>query len=322
MNPSPLLYFIAEREAIRRRRVAGEPPPFTDDPILREWSFTNVRREDDRVTKWITKNWREPHADDPDLFFELAVARFVNWPDTLAEIGYPVPWNPEHFLTVMAARAERGDQLAGPAYMIRADNKNPGRITAEYQATEVFKPLWRARKERPTPGLSLARYFARLSDFHGMGGGFMSGQVIADLKFVEPLRSASDWMSFAVSGPGSRRGLNRILGRPLNAPRSETAWRTAFDRLRAAIAPDLERFGLRDLSASSPSSKEPRIVVFRYFDVELPSQIFDRDRDREPGRSLQDQRDEGRVTPRLFRPSPTGTGPSRFRLFSPGKLPS
>lgn len=126
MNPSPLLYFIAEREAIRRRRVAGEPQPFTDDPILREWSFTNVRREDDRVTKWITKNWREPHADDPDLFFELAVARFVNWPDTLAEIGYPVPWNPEHFLTVMAARAERGDQLAGPAYMIRADKQEPG----------------------------------------------------------------------------------------------------------------------------------------------------------------------------------------------------
>ena len=87
-----------------------------------------------------------------------------------------------------------------------------------------------------------------------MGGGFMSGQVIADLKFVEPLRSASDWMSFAVSGPGSRRGLNRILGRPLNAPWSETAWRTAFDRLRAAIAPDLERFGLRDLSASDLQS--------------------------------------------------------------------
>jgi hypothetical protein len=35
------------------------------------------------------------------------VARFINWPDTLAEIGYPVPWNlnREHFLAVMAVRA-------------------------------------------------------------------------------------------------------------------------------------------------------------------------------------------------------------------------
>ena len=49
-----------------------------------------------------------------------------------------------------------------------------------------------------------------------------------------------------------------------------------------------------------PSSKEPRIVVFRYFDVELPSQIFDRDRDREPGRSLQDQRDEASGDPAPF----------------------
>ena len=136
----------------------------------------------------------------------------------------------------MAARAARGAQLYGGAYMIRADNQKPGRPTAEYQVNKVFGPLWRARERmRPTPGLTLARYFGRLSDFHGMGGGFMAGQVIADLKFVGPLKSASDWATFAVSGPGSRRGLNCVLGRPVKEPWSEFSWRTAFDRLRTAI---------------------------------------------------------------------------------------
>jgi 5-hmdU DNA kinase, helical domain len=53
MDTLALFNFIAERERIRCRRAAGEPPPWTADPILREWSFTNVRREDDRVTRWV-----------------------------------------------------------------------------------------------------------------------------------------------------------------------------------------------------------------------------------------------------------------------------
>ena len=77
---TPLLYFIGERERIRIRRANGEPPPWTDDPILREWSFCNVRREDDRVTRWIAEDWRVPHVDDPDLWFAMVIARFVNWP--------------------------------------------------------------------------------------------------------------------------------------------------------------------------------------------------------------------------------------------------
>ena len=50
-----------------------------------------------------------------------------------------------------------------------------------------------------------------LAGFHGLGGGFISGQIVADMKYVAPLRDAPDWWNFAVSGPGSRRGLNRVL---------------------------------------------------------------------------------------------------------------
>src|SRR5262249_5363671 len=251
MDTSQLIYFIAEREAIRRRRAAGAPAPWTNDPILREWSFTNVRREDDRVTRWVVTHWREPHCDDPDLWFAMVVACFVNWPDTLAKIGYPVPWDPDHFRAVMASLAARGDQLYGNAYMIRADNKNPGRPTAEYQIAKVFNPLWQARERlRPTLGLTLERYYQRLSQFHGMGGGFMPAQVIAYLKCVEPLKAAAgDWMGCVVSGPGSRRGLNRVRGFAVDAKWPESVWRAAFDQLRTTIAPDLAKIGLGDLHA-------------------------------------------------------------------------
>src|ERR1700736_146027 len=83
-DTSVFVAFIIERDAIYKRRAAGEPAPWTDDLILRAWSFTNIHREDDRVTVWVKLNLRDPHADDPDLWFALAVARFVNWPPTLA----------------------------------------------------------------------------------------------------------------------------------------------------------------------------------------------------------------------------------------------
>lgn len=48
-----LLNFIAERERIRIKKEAGQPWPWTNDPILRDYKFCCVRREDDRVTKGI-----------------------------------------------------------------------------------------------------------------------------------------------------------------------------------------------------------------------------------------------------------------------------
>ena len=39
-------------------------------------------------------------ADDRDLWFAMVIARFVNLPDTLAALGYPVPWDPEHVFYV------------------------------------------------------------------------------------------------------------------------------------------------------------------------------------------------------------------------------
>lgn len=250
MNESQLLYWISEREAIRVRRANGEPRPWTDDAILRQWSFCNVRREHDRTTRWIADNWRTPHRDDQDIWFAMAVARFVNWPEALAELGYPVPWDPEHFLAVMNARKERGEVCFGPAYNI----SNGGSTTpkAEHLVQKVFGPLWQplARKRlRPRDDDTLHEYYGRLKTMPGFAS-FMAAQVVADLKYVEPLQHARDWATFAAPGPGSKRGLNRVLGRPVDEPwRDDDTWRAAFRQLRERILPDIECMGLGVLHA-------------------------------------------------------------------------
>jgi hypothetical protein len=244
-----LLYWITEREAIRVRRASGAPKPWTEDPILREWSFTNVRRESDRVTRWIAENWREPHAEDPDLWFAMAVARLVNWPDTLVELGYPVPWEPDHFRAVMAAREARGETRFSSAYNI--SNGGSTAPKAHHLVDKVFAPLWARRKQlRPRPEDSLHTFYGRLREMRGFGS-FMAAQVVADVKYVAPLDGARDWWTFAAPGPGSKRGLNRVLCRPVDGTwRDDDTWRAALRKLHEAIAPDLERIGVGRLCAS------------------------------------------------------------------------
>ena len=47
--------FAAERQAIFFRRFAGAPAPWTDDPILQRYKFTNAYRASDRVSQYLIR---------------------------------------------------------------------------------------------------------------------------------------------------------------------------------------------------------------------------------------------------------------------------
>ena len=239
-------YFVKEREAIRERREAGLPRPWTDNSILRGNKFCNVRRENDAVTKWIATNWRGPHADHPDVAFAMAVARFVNWPDSLAELGFPAPWTPDHFKRVLRARAAGDEKVFGGAYIVGNGGEEKPKI--EYIADNVLTPLWRYRDYwRPKRGDKLATIAVKLRQFEGLAG-FMTGQIIADIKYVEPLRSASDWTTFVAAGPGSKAGLARLIGRPADYEwGTYPGWLPTFREFESAMRPWLVSVGLGDL---------------------------------------------------------------------------
>lgn len=235
-----LCAFIRAREELRRisesARAEGKAGYAFHDDILRTYRFCNVRREDDRVTKWIDQNWRQKYKyRDVDTWFAMVVARFINWPDTLDELGYPCPWNGDHFIGVMSRRKAAGEKVYSGAYMVRAEPDMPGQPKYLYQKKSVFDPMWAARDRlRPKEGDTLNSYHMLLGQFHGLGS-FMAAQVVADLKYVSPLDWASDWVTFAASGPGSRRGLNRVLGRPVKSPWTEEDWRERLYDLHLLI---------------------------------------------------------------------------------------
>lgn len=236
-------YWISEREKIRLRKEDGQSF-LTRDPILRAYRFCNVHREDDRVTRWIAKNWRS--RDDKHTWHAMIVARFINWPETLSSCGYPEPWNTQkRFAENLRGREQAGMRVFTGAYIVSTNGATGSKVE---HVLKLFDRAWATRlPEVVGVHSTCAAVYALLRTVNGIGS-FMAAQVIADLKYTKLLKSAPDWQDFVAPGPGSQRGLNRLIGVDLDAKWSEKEFAGVLYRIRkASSSPIVRSLHLQDL---------------------------------------------------------------------------
>ena len=209
-----LLYWIREREGIRLRREAGEHKPWTDDGVMQRYRFCNVRRMDDRVSRWLLENWYGLNFGHPNMLVACALARHFNQPEALEAIGFPCRWEPERIKKVLRAMKVRGKRIFNGAYMVRGIGTAD---KTEMVVTNVCQPL-----VRNPPGLnasSMRGSVEALLPYWGFSY-FMAGQVVADLRWAVP-GTWKDAKTWAPVGPGSKRGMNRLENRLPTAPLSQ-----------------------------------------------------------------------------------------------------
>lgn len=226
--------FIRERELLRFRKENGLEP-WTTDPILGKYRFCNIHREDDRVTKWISENWRTPCSRLRYLWFFMVLARIINNIESLEELPPPSDkWSASTFLKKMKAREQKGLRVFNPAYIVSTCGKVMNKI--DYVEQYILSPAWQNRNHITSALAGSLENYAKIlqREVYGIST-FMAGQIIADLKYEAPLLGMLDWETFAVSGPGSRRGLNRVCERDINAPWKEEDWHETLTALRAEI---------------------------------------------------------------------------------------
>ncbi len=106
--------FIRERELIRLRRAAGLPrEEWTADPILKAFSFTNVKREHDRTTTLLYREFyradqflhdRTPHQESLELcrttLLNCALFRYFGTIEMARAIGWTERWDTNTSLRV------------------------------------------------------------------------------------------------------------------------------------------------------------------------------------------------------------------------------
>jgi len=199
--------YARERYNIMVKRRAGQPKPWTDDPILQSYRFCNIFREDDKVTEWFKLNVRGPFRDHPHVVFATMAFRYFNLISTcemLQRHDLFIRWDSEGVRAVLKNKKP----LVSAAYMCTTPcgmNKLEGLI-------KVIDLLWAERlklysaTKSCTTMESLVEY---LATFYYMGN-FRAYECACDLQYTDAFHP-TDTLTWANPGPGAERGLCYIL---------------------------------------------------------------------------------------------------------------
>jgi len=241
--------FINEREEISLRKEADllavqefkapQGPPWTQDPILQNWKFTNVFRHHDRTSMMLRKKLYGPnfHEDRRSILMNCALARyFGTW-----EFSEAVGWQEyeefefEDIKRLATERLLRRERVFTGAYVIT----NQG-ISAPKQ--EVVVDIFLKSLHENTPAIvklaeehqSWRKVASAMSTLLGFGGtGFMTKEVLLDTTYTGfwidgkstqdgDFTYPVDWWSWTPIGPGGRRGAARVGGDDSGASASES----------------------------------------------------------------------------------------------------
>lgn len=214
---------MQNREGIRLRRKEGKPPPWTADPILATYKFTNVRREHDRTTMELRQRFYDKYgatATAAQVLFNCATYRYFGTVDLAQAVGWQTSFSAAHVIRQAETVRKHGGKVFTGAYMITMNGKTGKKH--EYVAQNILAPL-AAGAAAVAHVAECGRWEAvleKLRQFEGFAGtGFMAKEVILDTMFCPAFwpNGISDKDDWTPLGPGARRGLNRVLGRDLNA---------------------------------------------------------------------------------------------------------
>ncbi len=114
-------YLAAERQAMFNRRVSGLPRPWTNDPVLANYRFTNAYRASDRVSQYLLQHViydDERNADD--TIFRVLLFKIFNrietWNYLVETVGQPTlaTFDPGWYSRTLDRRLKAGNRIYSP----------------------------------------------------------------------------------------------------------------------------------------------------------------------------------------------------------------
>ncbi len=253
------IYWAKERHSIHLKREAGKPKPWTKDPILQRYFFTNPYRENDKTTVWFRETVRDPIAAKPQVFFSTVCFRWFNYIPTgqvLHDLQLLYAWDCELAIAKLNDILRSGRKVFTGAFTISPSGSTKPKI--QRVCEDYIQPVWDDLSSivgQLYKADTLKRAWQVVSSLPGMaGGGFMAYEVVSDLRYTEFLRNAEDINLWANPGPGAKRGLNRLMMREIKSPINQPLWEDQTQELlkivNKRLPKNMPRFEMREIEHS------------------------------------------------------------------------
>lgn len=209
--------FMRERESIRLKKERGDPWPWTTDPILQQYKFTNVKREHDRTSKFLIETYYKTFADEPlqTIIFNAAVYRYFGTAEFAMAAGWwslPSERSVDEIECVATYRLLAGERVFTGAYMVTNANRTGPKQTVVCQL--MLKPLLYAL---PRIEEAIKREWCfedgvkELCKVFGFST-FQSKETLLDTRYTNawPEGTPIDKNTWTGMGPGGKKGMAYI----------------------------------------------------------------------------------------------------------------
>ena len=210
--------FAFERQNIWYNRLWGARQPFSDDPILQEYKFTNVYRASDRVSQYLIKHviYNNEHTANPDeTVFRVLLFKLFNKIDTWQLLEHRFgelcvkTFNISVFTEFLDREMNRGRTLYSNAYMMASGCKEFNVTRKHHAHLMLLEKMLKDNLPNKIADCKKMRDAYALLLNYPLIGRFLAYQYVTDLNYSE-LTSFRE-TEFTIPGPGARDGIKKCF---------------------------------------------------------------------------------------------------------------
>jgi thymidylate kinase len=210
--------FAAERQEVFFRRLSAQPAPWTTDPILTEYKFTNAYRASDRASQYLIRDviYGEGRPTSvEEVFFRIMIFKLFNKIETWIELERALgpltyeDYSFEHYDQVLARAMGQGSSIYSAAYIMPSgsgDSVHPRKHQNHLALLE--RMLADSVPQRLSDCRVMQRAFELLKSYRGLGD-FLAYQYVTDINYSE-ITDFSE-AEFVVPGPGALDGIRKCF---------------------------------------------------------------------------------------------------------------
>ena len=209
-------HFAAERQAIFFRRLNGESPPWTTDPILQHNKFTNAYRASDRVSQYLIRHVIYSGDQSPqEVFFRTILFKLFNRIETwellqskLSRLSYET-YSFERYDAILTGALAEGRRVYSAAYIMPSGKSTFGSRQKHRNHLQLLDMMMKDDvPQRIADTGNMSDAFELLRSYPTIGD-FLAYQFVTDINYGN-FTTFSE-MEFTVPGPGALDGIHKCF---------------------------------------------------------------------------------------------------------------